>query len=257
MPNRSQVEKTIDELRIMDDDFLVKVFDNNNDALNLLLNIILGRSDMVVTEATTQREYKNVSGRSVRLDIFAKDSSGKVYDIEVQRNDRGASNRRARFYSSMLDTKLLKPGDDFSALVDSYVIFITENDVFGEKLPLYHINRIVEETGNVFGDGTNIIYVNGAYEDSASPIGRLMHDFRCTNADEMNYSQLANKVRYLKETEGGREIMCRLIEELNKEVRIENAESMLAKGKLSFDEIAEYSGLTVEEVKKLAESKSA
>lgn len=257
MPNRAQVEKTIDELRIMDDDFLVKVFDNNNDALNLLLNIILGRSDMVVTEATTQREYKNVSGRSVRLDIFAKDSSGKVYDIEIQRNDRGASNRRARFYSSMLDTKLLNPGDDFSALVDSYVIFITENDVFGEKLPLYHINRIVEETGNVFGDGTHIIYVNGAYEDNTSPIGRLMHDFRCTRADEMNYSQLADKVRYFKETEGGREIMCRLIEELNKESIINIVKAMLANGKLSHEEIAECSGLTVEEVKMLADGKSA
>lgn len=37
---------------------------------------------MVVTESTTQREYKNVSGRSVRLAIFANDSSGKVYDID-------------------------------------------------------------------------------------------------------------------------------------------------------------------------------
>lgn len=269
MVTRERIKKTIQALRLLDDDFLVQVFDQNIEGLNLLLNIFLGRSDMEVIEVTAQREYKNVGGRSVRLDLFAKDSSGKVYDIEVQRADKGAVSRRARYYSSMLDTKLLNTGDDFSALVDSYVIFITEHDVMGEGLPLYHIRRIVEETGRAFGDGTHILYVNAAYEDNTSPIGKLMHDFRCTSADEMNYTQLAEKVRYFKETEGGQETMCRLIEELINEekqesrreavheTQIQNALNMIEAGRLTYEEIAEYSGLPLDEVKKLALGRTA
>lgn len=54
-----------------------------------------------------QREYKNPipGGRSVTIDIYAKDGNGKIYDIEVQRASAGADARRARFHSSMIDTK--------------------------------------------------------------------------------------------------------------------------------------------------------
>lgn len=49
-------------------------------ATELLLNIILGRNDMEVTEVAAQREYKNpvMGGRSIKLDIYAKGSDGKV-----------------------------------------------------------------------------------------------------------------------------------------------------------------------------------
>ncbi|MCD8103774.1 MAG: hypothetical protein LUF35_01925, partial [Lachnospiraceae bacterium] len=64
-------------LRLMDDVFLGVVFDGNIEATELLLNIILGRNDMVVTQVVGQREIKNPNGRSVRLDIHAVDSESK------------------------------------------------------------------------------------------------------------------------------------------------------------------------------------
>ena len=56
-----------------------------------------------------RREYKSpiTDGRSIELDIYAEDKEGKIYDIEVQRADSGADVHRARFHSSMLDTKML------------------------------------------------------------------------------------------------------------------------------------------------------
>ncbi len=43
-------------------------------------------------EVITQKEERNPisGGRSIVLDIFAKDSEGKNYDVEVQRQDEGA-----------------------------------------------------------------------------------------------------------------------------------------------------------------------
>ncbi len=247
--------KRLQEFRLMDDDFMSVVFDNHPPCTELLLNILFGRTDMVVTEVVGQREIKNVNGRSVRLDIQAVDSTGKVYDIEIQRSDRGAVAQRARFNSSMMDTRLLKPGEDYARLVDTYVIFITEHDVLGAGLPIYHIDRQIRETGAWFGDGSHILYVNGAYTDSTTPIGMLMHDFRCTQPADMNYPILADRAKYFKEHEGGQGNMCRIMEEIRDEAirtaQLENAKAMLADG-LPVALVAKYSGLTEEEVTGLA-----
>ncbi len=190
--------KRISAFRLMDDELMTLVFDQNIEGIQLVLNIILERSDLIVTEVKAQSSSKNVSGHSARFDIQAKDSSGINYDVEIQREDRGASAQRARFNGSMLDAAMLKPGEDYSGLHDYYVIFITENDVLDAGLPLYHINRWVEETKSPFGDGSHIIYANGAYRNEDSDIGKLMHDFRCLSPDDMNYDVLANRVRYFK-----------------------------------------------------------
>lgn len=220
---------TVDGFCLFDDNFMSVVFERNIEATEFLLNIILERNDMKVMEVIGQREYKNpeFGGRSIRVDIYAKDSTGKIYDIEVQRSDAGADIHRARFNSSMLDTRMLKEKQKFKELHESYVIFITENDVMGEGLPMYHIDRFVRENGKAFEDGSHIIYVNGNYKNDSDPIGKLMHDFGCRRSADMFYKELANQVKYYKETEGGREIMCKAVDELAEKRRLDGlAESI-------------------------------
>ena len=254
--------QAIAKLRLLDDDLMTLVFDKNIEVTELLLKIILQRNDLQVFEVVAQREYKNsmARGRSITLDVYAKDADGKVYDIEVQRDDRGADFHRARFHSSMIDTKMLKEKQNFREIHDSYVIFITENDVVGAGLSLYHVERVIQETGEDFPDGSHIMYVNGSYKNDEDPIGKLMHDFRCTSSADMFYPLLAKQVQYFKETEGGREIMCKAFEELaekraNEKVledRMAIAKRMLADGVLSVEMIAKYSNLSIEVVEELA-----
>ena len=66
-------------------------------------------------------------------------------DIEIQRSDRGSGVKRARFHSSMIDRALLSKGEDFEDLVDTYVIFITENDKFGMGIRLYLVDSRIAE----------------------------------------------------------------------------------------------------------------
>ena len=42
--------------------------------------------------------------------------------------------------------------------------------------PIYRIERTVQETGESFGDGTHILYVNAQMKDDTA-LGQLMHDF--------------------------------------------------------------------------------
>ncbi|MCC2149885.1 PD-(D/E)XK nuclease family transposase [Lachnospiraceae bacterium CLA-AA-H246] len=207
--------KAVDKLCLFDDDFMSLVFDKNIKATEYLLNTIFEREDMHVLEVKGQHEYKNVLPyRCIIIDIRAVDSLGKVYDIEVQRADAGAIPQRARFHSALVDSKLLKGGQEFKEIQDSYVIFITQNDVIGDGLPLYHVERIIKECNRDFADGSHIIYVNGAYKNDNSPIGRLVHDFRCTRSVDMFSDVLKNQVKYYKETEGGREVMCQIIDDV-------------------------------------------
>ena len=39
------------------------------------------------------------------------------------------------------------------------MIFITENDVLKAGLPIYHVDRIIQETGEPFGDEAHIILI--------------------------------------------------------------------------------------------------
>ena len=246
--------------RLLDDDFLTKCFEGDTASIELVLQIVLEKSDLKVLDVRTQVFVENLLNRSVRLDILATDSTGAKLNVEVQRSDKGAGRKRARYNSSMMDANLLKKGEDFDKLPETWVIFITENDVMGKGLPLYPIERCFLGTGERFEDGSHILYVNGAYRGD-TPIGKLMHDFSCTDAADMYYGTLADRVRFFKESKEGIEIMCRAMEDMRnqtlKEGAINSAKRMLADGILTLEKIAEYAGLSLDEVKKLKAERTA
>ena len=240
--------------RLLDDDFLTKCFEGDTASIELVLRIVLEKPDLKVLDVRTQVFVENLLNRSVRLDILATDSTGAKLNVEVQRSDKGAGRKRARYNSSMMDANLLKKGEDFDKLSETWVIFITENDVMEKGLPLYPIERCFLGTGERFEDGSHILYVNGAYRGD-TPIGKLMHDFSCTDAADMYYGILADRVRFFKESKEGIEIMCRAMEDMRnqtlKEGMINVAKKMLEDGTITLEKIAEFVGLSVDEVRKL------
>ena len=80
-----------------------------------------------------------------------------------------------------------------SSSPETYIIFITKGDIFGANKALYHIDRIVKETKKSFGDEAHIIYVNSKIQNNAV-LGRLMHDFYCTDAKDIKNRKLAKRV---------------------------------------------------------------
>ncbi len=211
----------IKNIKIFDDDFLRLIFDGDPEATALLLNVIFDRNDMVVTKVIGQREIKGIEGHSVKLDIMATDSEGNAYDIEVQRQDKGNLPLRARYNSSMMDTVLLPTGEDYSKLLPTYVIFFTEKDTIGDKEPMHHYMMQDIKTGHILGDEKHIIFVNGENKDESTRLGQLMHDFKCTSANDMYFDVLAERVRHFKESEGGITQMCKLMEDMRNEVALD------------------------------------
>ena len=174
--------EVIKRFRLIDDVFFAACFSDNPEGVQYILRIILDKADLQVLKVQTQKSVENIYGRSVRFDVFATDSEGKLYNIEVQRTDKGAVPQRARYNSAMLDYHELHKQDEFKTLPESFVIFITENDVLSGGKKIYHVKRVISETGDDFNDGTHIIYVNGAYQgEKGKPLDDLIHDFFCAN----------------------------------------------------------------------------
>ena len=72
----------------------------------------------------------------------------------------------------------------------------------------------------------------------------------------MYYKILADRVRYLKKMRKSL-TMCREMENMRKAERIEIAKRMLASGKLTYEDIAAFTDLTLEEIEALAVQKTA
>ena len=244
---RQRILAKIKEFTLMDDDFMTVFFDNDIPRTQYVLRIIMENDALFVKSVKTQYGIKSLKGRSVRLDVRAEDDSGKVYDIEIQNADSGSGARRARYNSALMDADATVPKMDTETLPETYVIFITANDVLGDGLPLYHIERTIRESAKLFDDGAHIIYVNGAYRGN-DPIGDLMHDFSCKEADEMKSTVLAEKAKSLKEDTTEVAKMGKIMEEFareeraeaREEMKIETASKLLEQKKMSESEIADF-----------------
>ena len=205
----------IKNFTLMSDIFMRNVF-KKRECLEYVLQVIMEKQDLHVIDQIIQKDYKNLQGRSAVMDCVAKDSTGKQFDVEIQQDNEEASPKRARYHSGLMDMNTLNPGQDFEELPESYVIFITRDDILGYGLPIYHIDRQIKELEEAFQDEAHIIYVNSKKQDDTQ-LGRLMHDLHCKKADEMHSPILAKRVYELKETQKGVELMCHEMEKIYSE----------------------------------------
>ena len=205
----------LQKLTLMNDVFMRNVF-KKRECTEYVLQVIMNKKGLKITDQVLQKDYKNLQGRSAVLDCVARDDDGMQMNVEIQQENEGASPKRARYHSGLMDMNTLNPGQDFDELPESYVIFITRDDVLGYGLQIYHVNRKIEEVGEEFKDGAHIIYVNSKIQNDTE-LGRLMHDLHCKNAADMYSGILADRVRELKETQKGMVIMCNELEEIYSE----------------------------------------
>ena len=205
-------KEKIKNYTIMDDIFMRNVLKEQG-CTEYILQVIMNQKDLQVVEQTLQKDYKNLQGRSAILDCVARDERARQFNVEIQGDNEGASPERARYHSCLLDMNILSPREPFTGLPETYIIFITRNDVLGYDRIICHITRKVEEEGEDFGDGSHIIYVNSKKREDTE-LGKLMHDLHCKESGKMYSKILASRVRELKETEKGVSEMCRDMEEI-------------------------------------------
>ena len=141
----------------------------------------------------------------------------------------------------------METGQVPNKLPDTYIIFITENDTLGCNLPIYHINRVIEENCQRCHDQLHIIYVNSSVQDDTA-LGRLMHDLHCHNSQDMYSKILARRVKELKETQEGVDTMCDKLNELIAEERNEGEKRGILHTQKETAKNLQHMGMALEQI---------
>ena len=225
-------KKIIASLTLMDDLFMQVVLEEQA-CTEYILQTILDKTSLKLMEQRLQKRLPNLHGRALVLDCLCTDEKGLLYNIEVQNSSAGAIPKRARYHAALMDTHTLKKGEKFSKLPESYVIFITDKDVLGEGEQLYQIERVIRKSGNLFKDGSHILYFNTARQDD-NALGKLARDFKEANPKEIQSEVLSHRVASLKEgnlDREGEKKMNVLLEKYRKKAVEEGMEKGFEQGK--------------------------
>ena len=249
--------EVVKKLRPIDDTLFRKMFNENIELTQFVLRILLDKPDLTVLDAKTQFDLKRLMGaRSLILDSYATDSQGKKYNIEAEKSEDRAEPDRARYHLSALDVENSKTCTDFKDLPETYIIFVTETDIYEANKPVYHIDRIICEINEEFKDREHIIYINASYKDESTELGKLLHDFMCSDPKDMIIPEISECVNEWKNTRKGEEIMCKAVEDYAKEKAerkaMDIALTLLKLGKLTVGEIGLSTKLSVEMITQLA-----
>ena len=274
MPDKKNFEKYAKLLNPIDDLMFCKMAEHK-EFCEEILRVILEDEGLTVIEAIPQWQGKNLSGRSVVLDAKCVTGDGRQINIEVQKADDDNHLKRARYNASILTTNIAKTGKKFEFIPDVCIVFISKFDMFDGGLPLYHIDKVVRETGQVIDNGLTEIFVNTVNYDGSKP-ARLMKLFTDNDAYSNDEFPITSELKSrLKSSEGGSRTMNEILEKLisdekreselrgekrgRKEGKIEGkieganeeklriAKDMKASG-LAFDFIARFTGLTEDAV---------
>ena len=189
----------VKDLRPIDDVFF-EVLAADKSVCQEMLRTIIGDSALVVEDVIVQSDERNLYGRSVRLDALCFLSDGSKCNIEVQRADNDDHLKRARYNASVITAKESESGTRFEDISDVYIVYISEKDFLKGGKTLYHVDKVLRETGEVISDGLSEIFVNAAVKDS-SDVSELMECFLKKDVDSGKFPLLAKRVKDLKNTE--------------------------------------------------------
>lgn len=132
------------------------------------------------------------------------------------------------------------------------VVFISKFDIFESNFPLYHVDRVIRETGNIVENGFEEIYVNAKVKDG-SEISERMELFVNDTAYSNKFPITSGLKRRYKETEEDQKEMSEIIERIHNEGKVEGKletlYSLVKQGLLSLTEGAVQANMTEEAFK--------
>ena len=202
MPTKKEFEEYARGLNPIDDLMFSKMAESK-EFCEEILRVILDDDELIVTENIPQCKVENLHGRSIIMDAKCITGDGRHINIEVQKADNDDHLRRVRYNGSVLTTNITETGTKFEFVPDVCVIFISAFDMFKSGLPLYHVKKVVMETGQVVEDGLTEIYAN-ALIDNGSKFSKLMKVFTENDTYNTDEFPVTSKIKAgFKFDEGG------------------------------------------------------
>ena len=204
---KEELLQQVRTMNLFNDTFTAVVFKDEGSCRHLVRELMQNPT-LELIDFRTQDDIPQLLNRSPRLDIVAQDDKGILYEIEVQRLEEPAPARRVRFYTSVMDSELLRKGVDYDKLPEVYLFYISEEDIWRKGRTKYEVQQslICGDEAILYDNGLHTIYVNAEIDDGTS-LAKLMQYLKTAEAGDTSQGELSQYVNYLKSAEGGREKM--------------------------------------------------
>ena len=256
------------------DKTLVHIYSSVEIKIRLFRKLFSGREDVFA-----RRWYSNTTGKSGYQPVCENEWADGICDKKAFKcsvcpnrkllplSNKAVYNHLAgkdKYVRDIIGIYPMLPDDTCRFLCADFDEAEFEKDVLKGQEPIYYINRSIAETTEIFDDGAHIIYVNASYQNVETTLGRLIHDFMCSQSSDMLCEPIAKVTYKYKNTPEGVDYMCKAVEEygLKREIEgilkgrqegiIDSVIKFIKKGKLSYEEIADNFDMPVDEVRKLA-----
>ncbi len=233
------------------DDDLFKKMAEDVEFCQEIIRVILDEHDLQLIELYDQKSVKNLQGRSVILDALCVNEWNEYIMVEVQKSDGDDHQKRVRYNSSCVTANITDPGSRFKEVPKLCAIYISKSDFFGRGKTVYHVDRILRETGEVVDNGLSEIYVNTRMKDG-SATSELMTIFTQDKAyDDEKFPETSRRKRHFKEEQEGVREMCEIMEMIRNDGIEQGQRQMILlqyrEGKLDLKEACTYLNLTEEQ----------
>ena len=182
------ISQEIQDMCLFDHRLMKLALSNNIPLVQFILRIVLNKKGLVVTKAEYHDDDRVAKKQWWYIAVDAVDEDGTPYHVEMRKFDSEAEKYITRMCG------LIQDENGIYDLPDRFVVFLSESDVKGLGRAICTYNFREEVTYESLGYGFHLIYINGEYEDVRSDIGKLIHDFRCSNTDEMFFDRVAHSV---------------------------------------------------------------
>ena len=204
---KEKLLQQIQTMNLFDDVFTAVIFKDEGACRHLVCELMQNPTLRLIA-VRTQDDIPQLISKSPRLDIVAEDAEGTLYEIEVQRLEEPAPARRVRFYTSVMDSELLRKGVDYDKLPEVYLFYISKEDIWKKGLMKYEVRQylLCGDEAILYDNGLHTIYVNAEIDDGTS-LAKLMQYLKTAKAGDTSQGALSEYVNYLKSPEGGREVM--------------------------------------------------
>ena len=225
------IEDQLRALRLGDDNGFTIVLNNNIKGAEFMARTLTGRRNLSIVEAHTQHTVRNPFGHSVVFDIFARDSSGDLICIDIQKVFSGwkDASRRMLQYASMLNLHALEKGSEYGMAKEVFVVFIFDADIVGDGRALYEYRMRMEDGMELMDANMTIIVANGAYRDTIeSDISKLFSDLQESDPGKMKVPVLREAMERLK---GRDSEMMSEYDRIMRSIRMDMKEEFLEEGK--------------------------
>ena len=226
-------EKLLQQIQTMNlfDDVFTAVIFKDEGACRHLVRELMQNPTLRLIAVRTQDDIPQLISKSPGLDIVAEDAEGTLYEIEVQRLEEPAPARRVRYYTSVMDSELLRKGVDYDKLPEVYLFYISKEDIWKRGLMKYEVRQslLCGDESIPYDNGLHTIYVNAEIDDGTS-LAKLMQYLKTAKAGDTSQGALSDYVNYLKSPKGGREVMGEFEKYFREEGRKAGVEEGLKKG---------------------------